>query len=46
LTRLADEQIDPFGGPANGRGDPGYYQLLDHCRAASFPTSSSSSPRY
>ncbi|KAJ5833569.1 hypothetical protein N7474_001880 [Penicillium riverlandense] len=30
LTRLADGQIDPFGGPANGRGDPGYYQLLDH----------------
>jgi len=43
LTRLADGQIDPFGGPANGRGDPRYYQLLDHCRAASFLTSSSSS---
>jgi hypothetical protein len=39
LTRLADGQIDPFGGPANGRGHPGYYQLLDHCRAESFPTS-------
>ncbi|RLL95882.1 hypothetical protein CFD26_103616 [Aspergillus turcosus] len=30
LTRLADGQIDPFGGPANGRGDPGYSQLLGH----------------
>lgn len=35
LTRLADAQIDPFGGPANGRGNPGYYQLLDHCRCCS-----------
>ncbi|PKX95963.1 uncharacterized protein P174DRAFT_419858 [Aspergillus novofumigatus IBT 16806] len=30
LTRLADAEIDSFGGPANGRGHPGYYKLLDH----------------
>jgi hypothetical protein len=31
LIRLGAGGFDPFGGPANPRGEPAYYTLMQHC---------------